>query len=163
EEDRILDAGGASAAARDFLTGDTFVVLTADTAIDLRLRDVVAFHADQRATATMVLRANPDAARYGVVEIDAARRIRRILGQPPRLPPGVQEALTPLMFAGIHVFEPSVFDHLPGGVYSVTRTVYPSLLAAGQPVDAYIHDGYWRGLDTPDDLAAGRRELAARR
>ena len=69
EEDPILDTGGGIAAVREFLSGDTFVVLNADTFIDIRLGDVIAFHRAHEGLATMVLRPDPDAARYGLIEI----------------------------------------------------------------------------------------------
>jgi mannose-1-phosphate guanylyltransferase/phosphomannomutase len=63
------------------------------------------------------------------------------------------------MFAGVHVFEPRLFEYMQPGVYSITRDVYPRLLAAGEPLYGYMHHGYWRALDTPRDLAAGRRDI----
>jgi NDP-sugar pyrophosphorylase family protein len=159
EEDPILDTGGAIAAAREFLSGNTFVVLNADTAIDLRLRDTIEFHKKCQATATMVLRPDPQVARYGIIEIDRTNRIRRFLGHVRDGDVGPEASLTPLMYAGVQVFEPRMFAYLPGGVYSITRDVYPRLLEAGEPLYGYVHHGYWRVLDTPEDLAAGRREL----
>jgi len=91
--------------------------------------------------------------------------VRRIFGQAPStampLSPDA-ELPTPFMYAGVLVFDRRVFTYLPAGVYSITRDVYPRLLAAGEPLYGYIHSGYWRALDTPEDLAAGRREIAAR-
>jgi len=156
EEHPILDTGGAIAAARGFLDGGTFVVVNADIATDVRLRDVIAFHRERHAVATMVLRPDANAAKYGIIEIDASQRIRRFLGQPAE----VAAPLTPLMFTGIHVFEPTLFAYMPHGIYSITRDVYPKLLVAGEPLFGYVHRGYWRVLDTPADLAAGRDELA---
>jgi NDP-sugar pyrophosphorylase family protein len=158
EEDPILDTGGAIAAAREFLSQGTFAIVNADTVIDLSLRDVMAFHRQQRALATMVLRPDPDAARKDAVGMDAAHRIRCILGHPPGIEPMAPAGR--LMYAGIIVFEPRVFDYLPRGVYSITRDVLPRLLDAGEPLCGYVHHGYWRVLDTPHDLDAGRRELA---
>jgi mannose-1-phosphate guanylyltransferase len=155
EENPILDTGGAIAAARPFLSGDTFIVLNADTVIDLQLRAVIDFHRQHGATATMVLRPDPEAVRYGLIEVDETQRIRRFLGFPAE----AEGRLTPLMFAGVHVFEPRLFEYMQPGVYSITRDVYPRLLAAGEPLYGYMHRGYWRVLDTPRDLAAGRREI----
>jgi len=58
----------------------------------------------------MVLRPDREAARYGVIEIDAGARIRRFLGTPA----AVDVPLTALMFAGVHVFEanPRVTEEL---------------------------------------------------
>jgi NDP-sugar pyrophosphorylase family protein len=157
DENPILDTGGAIAAARAYLEGDTFVVVNADTVIDLSLQDVIDVHRRAQATATMVLRPDPEATRYGLIEIDAAHRVRRILGRPHGA--GDAGPLTALMFTGVHVFDPRVFAYMPEGVYSITRDTYPRLLDAGEPVQGYVHDGYWRVLDTHADLERGRREL----
>jgi mannose-1-phosphate guanylyltransferase len=162
EEDPILDTGGAIAAAGDYLSGDTFVVLNADTFIDMRLRDVIAFHHRHRALATMVVRADPDAARKDDIRVDATHRVRRILGHTHPAAAVVAESLPRLFYAGIQVFDPRIFEYLSTGVYSITRDVYPRLLAADEPVFGYLHHGYWRVLDTPVDLASGRHEIAAR-
>jgi NDP-sugar pyrophosphorylase family protein len=162
EEDPILDSGGAIAAAKEFLCGGTFVVLNADTAIDLRLRDVIDFHRQHQATATMVVRQDPDAARHDAIMLDASHRMHSILGHDDgtnAVPDGPGNRM---MYAGIMVLEPRVFDHMGQGVFSITRDVFPRLLAAGERLYGYIHEGYWRVLDTLTDLAAGREELAQR-
>jgi len=157
-EDPILDTGGAIRQAERWLAGERFVLLNSDMVIDLDLRALLAWHAQRGGLATMVLRPDPDAARYGVIEIDAAQRVRRFLGQPRE----VKAALMPFMFTGVHVFEPRVFDYLGHGSFSSTRQTYPRMMAAGEPLFGYVFDGYWRVLDTPDGLADGRRDLAAR-
>jgi len=161
EEDPILDTGGAIAAARAHLAGDTFVVLNADTFIDVQLREVIEFHQRQRALATMVVRPDPGAARKDDIRIDTGGRLRRILGH-THPAAATADALPRLFYAGIQVFAPEVFDFLPAGAYSITRDVYPRLLAADAPLYGFLHTGYWRVLDTPGDLAAGRTEIAAR-
>ena len=160
EEDPILDTGGAIAAAREFLGRGTFVVLNADTVINLRLHDVIDFHRQRRATATLVLRPDPDAARQDAVLIDAAQRMHSILGH--HRDGGAVDAVprNRMMYAGVMVLEPRVFDYMDQGIFSITRDVLPRLLVADEPVFGYVHSGYWRVLDTPADLAAGRAELA---
>lgn len=162
EEDPILDTGGAIAAARDHLSGDTFVVLNADTFIDMRLQDVIEFHHRHAALVTMVVRADPDATRKDDIGVDAAHRLRRILGHCHAADAPVSPSLPRFFYAGIQVFHPRIFDYLPRGVYSITSDVYPRLLAADEALFGYVHQGYWRVLDTPGDLADGRREIAAR-
>lgn len=158
EEDPILDTGGGISAARSFLEGGDFVVLNADTVTDLPLTEMIAFHRERRATATMFLRRDPEAARYGLIEIDSHGRIRRFLGQPAE----VDEPLTRLMFGGVHILSPRVFEYLPDGIYSITRQTYPRLLAAAEPLYGYVFDGYWQVLDTPEGLEAGRAQAAQR-
>jgi mannose-1-phosphate guanylyltransferase len=158
-EDPILDTGGAIEAARTFLAGETFVVANADVVIDADLRQVIDFHRQHGATVTMVLRPDPQAERKDDIGIDATCRVRRFLGRDYEAAGTTGERF---LFASVHVFEPRVFDYLQPGVYSITRDVYPRLLAAGEPVYGYIHRGYWRVLDTPQDLEAGRCELGSR-
>lgn len=157
EEDPILDTGGAIKKAQPFLQGHRFVVLNSDIICDLDLRDAVAWHGTRGALATMVLRPDREAARYGLIEIDASGRIRRFLGKPRE----VDASLTPLMFAGVHIFEPEVFAYMDAGSFGINATTYPRLLAAGRPLFGYTFRGYWRVLDTHQGLAEGRWELLA--
>lgn len=162
EENPILDTGGAISAAKSFLRGETFVVLNADTAIDLRLRDAIDFHRRCDGTATMVVRPDPDAARHDAIMVDATYRIHSILGHHDGSDVAGRGTRNRMMYAGIMVLEPRVFDYMGQGVFSITRDTFPRLLAAGEPLYGYVHEGYWRVLDTPADLAAGREELAQR-
>jgi NDP-sugar pyrophosphorylase family protein len=158
EEHPILDTGGAIKKAEPFLAGDTFVVINADTVIDLRLEEVVEWHRRHGALATMVLRHDPHAAQYGLIEIDGAGRVRRFLGRPA----DAAGPLEAMMFTGVHVFEPGVFEFMESGRFGITTVTYPAMLAAGAPVFGYRFSGYWRVLDTHAGLAEGRWELERR-
>jgi NDP-sugar pyrophosphorylase family protein len=157
EEDPILETGGAIAAVRDFLGDEPFVVLNADTFIDVKLADVIAFHQSRKALVTLLLRADPDALRRDDIGIDAAGRIHRFLGHGTAA--GTPQTLARCLYGGIMVFEPRIFAYLPDGAYSITRDIFPRLLANQEPLYGYVHTAYWRVLDTPQDLAAGRREI----
>jgi len=156
EEDPILDTGGAIQKAEPFLRDDTFVVLNSDSVIDLDLARVIAWHREKRALATMVLRADPEAERYGVIETDRAHRIRRFLGSPDH----VGRPLEGRMFAGVHVFEPGVFSYMRPGRFGINAETYPAMLAADAPLFGFPYSGYWAVLDTHEGLERGRRELA---
>lgn len=155
EEDPILDTGGAIKKARPFLDGGTFLVLNSDMICDLDLREAIAHHRARAAIATMVLRPDPRADSYGIIEIDAETRIRRFLGKPDQ----VDVPLTPLMFTGIHVFEPAVFDYMAEGHFSITRQTYPAMLEKDCRLCGYVFRGYWRVVDTHAGLEAGRHEV----
>ena len=155
-EDPILDTGGGLKRAEPLLAGEPFVVVNGDSLLDLRLAEVAARHRERGAIATMVVRPDPDAARYGLVELDAGDRVRRIAGQPP----GAQGPLRPFMFPGLHVFEPAIFDWMDAGaVFSVTRVTYPRLLAADVPVHGFVTSARWVNIDTPEALTAADAEL----
>jgi NDP-sugar pyrophosphorylase family protein len=153
-EETLLDTGGGLQRASGLLGDGRFLVLNADSVHDVSLADLVAFHGARGALATLVLRPDPRAARYGLVEIDAAQRIRRFLGEP-----ACDEPLAAFMFAGVSVWEPRAFSFMNPGRFSLTRDTARHLVCAGEPLYGFRYDGYWRAFDTPADLDAGRGEL----
>jgi NDP-sugar pyrophosphorylase family protein len=158
-EDPILDTGGGIKRAEPLLAGEPFVVLNGDSLLEVRLADVTAYHRERGGVATMVVRPDPDAARYGLVELDATDRVRRISGRPPDAPAG----LRPFMFPGLHVFEPTIFSWMEADrTFSVTRVTYPCLLAADVPVHGLVTGARWVNIDTPGALAAADAELRGR-
>ena len=156
-EDPLLDTGGAIKNVEPELqTEEEFLVLNGDTVMDLPLDRLIAAHRGQRATATLVLRRDPDQARYGVIEIDDSDRIRRFLGRPG----SVTEPLTPFMFAGAHVLSRRVFRYMPAvRSFSITRETYPMMLEAGEPLYGMRFEGYWQVIDTERDLARATSAL----
>jgi NDP-sugar pyrophosphorylase family protein len=153
----IRDTGGGIKQAEPLLAGESFVVANGDSLLDLPLADVLAFHRARGGIATMVVRADPQAASYGLVELDESDRVRRIVG----LPDGrIDQPLRPFMFPGLHVFEPEIFTWMDTGqAFSVTRITYPRLLAAGKPVYGYATAARWVTIDTPEALAAADAEV----
>ena len=160
-EDSLLDTGGGVKRAQALLGDGDFVVMNSDTIVDLALDRLIAHHHATGAAATLVLRRDPEQARYGEIEIDGEDRIRRFLGTPPT----VDVALRAFMFAGVHVMSPRVFDFMPaeGGVFSLTRATYPAMLAAGVPLHGFPFEGFWRVIDTPSDRERAARELSETR
>jgi len=156
-EASILDTGGGIKHAEPLLAGEPFVVVNGDSLLEVELPDLFAFHRTRGGMATMALRADADAARYGLVEIDRDARVRRIVG----LPAGAETTgLRGFMFPGLHVLEPAIFAHMePGGVFSITRVTYVALLARGIPIFGYETAARWINIDTPAALAAADREL----
>ena len=150
-EDPILDTGGGIKRAQPLLAGEPFVVVNGDSLLELRLEDVVAFHRERAAVATMVVRPDPEAARYGLIELDADDRVRRVVG----LPAGVEGDFRGFMFPGLHVFEPEIFRWMePDAAYSVIRVTYVKLLTSGGPVYGFVTRARWVNIDTPAALEA---------
>jgi NDP-sugar pyrophosphorylase family protein len=158
-EDPILDTGGGIKRAESLLGGEPFVAMNGDSLLELRLSEIVDYHSTRGGVATMAVRSDVDAARYGLVELDEADRVRRVSGQPP----SAEGPLRGFMFPGLHVFEPGIFDWMDAGIpFSVTRTTYPKVLAAGVPVYGFVTRARWVNIDTPAALAAADAELRSR-
>ncbi len=155
-EDPLLDTGGGIKQAQSLLEGETFLVLNCDTIIDLSLDAVLDFHRRSQATATMVLRQDPNATCYGVIETDQHHRIRRFLGTPAE----VSYALQPWMFTGLHIMEPRVFSFMPATrPFSSTRETYPQMLLAGEPLFGFAHSGSWLVVDSAEGLAQAEEKI----
>lgn len=146
EHGRILGTGGGLRHARPLFDdgSDTpLVVMNAKLLVDLDLHAVLAAHRDSGAEATMVVRPDPDAARWGSQELAADDRIVRLLGREPATPapPPVSE---PMMFTGIHVVTPRFLDRIPPeGEQCVIRTAYRSLFDEGRGLQGFVTRRYW--------------------
>jgi mannose-1-phosphate guanylyltransferase len=156
EEDPVLDTGGAIARARPLLGEEPFVLANCDALIDVELAAVWRLHCDRAALATLVVRSDPDAERYGPLDLDERGRICRFLGKPA----DVRKPLARRMFCGVHLISPDLFRVLPAaGTFSITRDVYQPLVESGADLFAFDHVGYWRDLGTLESLSAARADV----
>jgi NDP-sugar pyrophosphorylase family protein len=150
-EDPILDTGGGIKHAESLLAGEPFIVVNGDSLLELHLEELIAVHRARGGLVTMALRSDPEAARYGLVELDADDRVRRIAGLPPGPVPG---PLRGFMFPGLHILEPGIFEWMERDVaYSITRVTYPRLLSADLPITGMVTTARWFNIDTPEALA----------
>lgn len=157
-EDPLLESGGGIKNAQPFLDGETFVVLNCDTIIDLDLTALLTAHRKTKAAATLVLRPDSQAVRYGILETDTNNRIRRFLGQPTV----VNEPLSQYMFTGCQMLEPRVFAFMPEvKPFSTTRATYPTMLDAGEPLYGFIHAGTWMTVDDAEGMARATQAIVS--
>jgi len=160
-EPAILGTGGGIKQARRLLGDTTFLVINSDILIDLNLDKVVEFHHRRKAAVSMVVRTDADAARYGAIELDGQDRIRTIIGRGGRGERGSDEAgtLRQLMFTGVHILEPSVFDAIPGHGFSSITDVYIAMLQKDERLFGYVMKGAWMDLGTPECYEEANRLL----
>src|SRR5574339_386662 len=81
QEPVILGTGGGIKQAEPYFSGEPVLILNGDTLVEIDLDELCAFHHEQRAAATLVLRPDPEAARWGLVEVEQGHRIVRITGR----------------------------------------------------------------------------------
>lgn len=163
KEEKLLDTGGGLLQAKSFLENDSFIVVNSDVIIDLPLAELLAQHRRHRATATLVLRPDPDADRYGAIEISNDLRIQKFLGHSaPAI--GSVGALTKLMFTGVQVLEPRIFDYLQDEnttAFSLTKATYPRMLIRSEMLYGFPFEGYWQDLGTAERVREAERRHAA--
>jgi mannose-1-phosphate guanylyltransferase len=150
EEGRIRGTGGGVRGARHLLDdGETFLVVNGDVLLEPDLGAALALHRRLGAVATLVLREDPRAAAFGALEVDAAGRVRRLLGRPEQ-PAACSGPLRTAMFTGVHLLEPEVFDRLPEEG-CIVRSLYRAIVDSGEVLGGYLDAGPWVELGTPQD------------
>ncbi len=158
EEEPLDTAGAIRFAARLAGLDDTFVVVNGDVLTDLDVTELVAFHRDRGAEATVALTPVEDPSAFGVVPTDEAGRVVAFIEKPP---PG--EAPTNLINAGTYVLEPSVLARIPGGRrVSIERETFPALAGDGR-LYALGSTAAWLDAGTPATFLAANLRYAGGR
>jgi histidinol-phosphate phosphatase family protein len=150
EEPFRAGTGGAVFHARGRLA-ERFMLCNGDSLLDCNLANLLAAAAadDHGATGRMLLRALPDASRFGVVELHGDR----VTGFRERPPPGTAGVIN----AGIYLFRRALVDLLSPSC-SLEADVMPRLAAAGT-LRGTVGGGYFRDIGVPEDFARAQSEL----
>jgi len=146
------------------LISETTVVFNGDVLTDIDLNEVIRFHRERQAAATIVLTPVPNPTAYGLVETEKDGRVRRFLEKPKP-----EEVTCDTINAGIYILEPRVLDYVPEGeAFMFEYGVFPQLLERGEPFFAHVWRGYWRDIGTSSsylaanlDVISGRVKLLA--
>jgi len=160
-EDEPRGTAGAFKAAEN-LIDDTSIVLNGDILTDTDLQDVLAFHKEKQADATIVVARVMNPAGYGLVEADSQGRVLRFTEKPPE-----DEVTGDTINAGIYILEKSILDRIPSdGVQSFERELFPSMVQDGAKVYSYLSHGYWQDIGSPQKyleatygIIAGRTKM----
>jgi NDP-sugar pyrophosphorylase family protein len=153
-EPQPLGTAGAVKYASQNVAGSV-VVFNGDVLTQIDLGAVIRLHRERRARATIVLTPVDNPTAYGLVETDATGNIRRFLEKPKP-----EEITTNRINAGIYVLEPDMFDRIPDDVpWSIERSYFPSLVERGETFVAYLYDGYWIDIGTPDKYTQVHRDI----
>ena len=160
-EEEILGTSGAIDRVRDELLDDDFIVINGKIVTDIDLHAAIREHRERDAIATLVLKENAAREHFSVVETDERRWITCFAGFPDAVsaeavaPDGSAKVVTversPLMFTGIQVLSPRIFDYVPRHCFShSTIHVYPRAIDKGEAVVAHLTQGNWFEMSTLD-------------
>ena len=149
----ILGTAGALDNARHLLENETFLIINGKIITDIDIAAALETHRNSGALATMVLKPNTNRERFTIVETE--NNLIKGFGNFPELIAVDQIAnrksqiANPLMFTGIHILEPRVFDYIPRGVYSdIVPTFYRPAIERGERIVAHVAEGNWFELST---------------
>ena len=93
---------------------------------------------------------NPTA--YGLVETDADGNVQRFVEKPKPDEIPLQHDQRRHLRARAR----DAFDRIPNDTpYSIERSYFPSLVENGETFVAYVYNGYWIDIGTPEKYTAG--------
>jgi NDP-sugar pyrophosphorylase family protein len=154
ETPKILGTSGALDNARHLLEDETFLIVNGKIITDIDIAAAVETHHRAGALATMVLKPNAKRERFTEVVVDENGFIEEFGDFPAPL---TEEQIRnpesqiphPLMFTGIHILEPRVFEYIPRGVYSdIIPSFYNPAIKNGEKIAAHVTDARWFELST---------------
>jgi NDP-sugar pyrophosphorylase family protein len=153
-EPQPLGTGGAVRYAGDSLT-ESVVVFNGDVLTQVDLSAVLRLHRERKAKATIVLTPVENPRAYGLVETDGNGNVLRFLEKP-----GDDEITCNTINAGIYILEPDTFERIPKDTnWSIERSFFPSLIERGETFVAYVYDGYWIDIGTPEKYMQVHRDI----
>jgi mannose-1-phosphate guanylyltransferase/phosphomannomutase len=137
-EETPLGTAGSVKNAQEFLD-EPFIIISGDAVTDINLRDVITFHQERGADATLTLYRVPNPLEYGVIITDPEGKITQFLEKP-----SWGEVISDTVNTGIYVVDPSVLDLIEEGVSTDwSKDVFPKLLETGRPLYGYVATGNW--------------------
>ena len=142
EEPKRLGTGGALKYAESLVKGNDFLVMNADSFLEVDLDRLVGFHRTKRALVAIALARVSDASRFGRVCIDDQLQIKSFVEK------GAQGES--FINGGVYVFDKRIFSYLSPGYSSLEKDVFPQLIGRG--IFGFPTNGYFVDIGTPESL-----------
>lgn len=124
-----------------------FIVMNGDVLTTLDFSELLRHHKASGSTLTIASHARTVKVDYGVLQLDGmgaggCRRVEGFVEKPE---------FSSMVSMGVYVLEPPALQYVPRDQYFDFPDLVKALLAAGEPVGAYQHDGIWFDIGRPDD------------
>lgn len=131
--------GGRLKRVAPYLGNETFSLTYGDGVSDVKVRDIYDFHKKHGKLATVM--AVPSPGRFGILEMDG-----------PEVNAFREKPTNEMGFinGGFFILEPGVIDYIEGDSTTWERDPLERLAADGQ-LNAFIHKGFWKPMDTLRD------------
>jgi NDP-sugar pyrophosphorylase family protein len=132
----------------------TFLVSNGDVLTTLDIKELIKFHIEQKAAATIAVHRRKVDIDFGVVQCDENFRMVGYTEKP---------SIDYLVSMGIYVFEPRVLTYIPYDRYLDLPNLVLNMLAAGEKVVGFPYSGYWQDLGRPDDYEYASKDFDSMR
>lgn len=130
--------GGRVKRVQDYIGDETFMMTYGDGVSDVNIKDLVKFHKENKNVATMTA-IIPDG-RFGAIDLEGYKvtSFREKKDNKERIN------------GGFFVLEPEVFDYIESDQIYFEQAPLTNLASDGK-LSAYIHDGFWKAMDSLKD------------
>lgn len=147
ETDRLGTAGALGLMKER--PGRPFLVMNGDLLTQVDFRNLIAFHAEHKAQATMCVRDYSIQIPYGVVDL-LGTQVTDIVEKPTR---------AFFVNAGIYVLDPGILSHIPEAQYLDMPDLLKRAMTAGGKVTSFPIHEYWLDIGKFDDLERAQAEF----
>jgi NDP-sugar pyrophosphorylase family protein len=125
-------------------------VTNGDVLTTLSFSNLLRFHKEQQAAATIAAHLRQVKIDFGVIQWFGAPVISGYIEKP---------AQDYSVSMGVYVFDPRVIKYIPRGEYLDFPDLVRKLIESGERVVGYSFDGYWQDLGRPDDYERAMQDF----
>ena len=153
-EDLPLGTGGAIKKSEAQFS-ETFIVFNSDILSDIDIQEMLAYHKNSHALATIAVTEVQDPSPYGVIEYDKDGYAVSFIEKPKP-----EQISSNFINAGIYIFEPEILKEIPiSRAVSVERETFPEVLAKGHKIAVFKDAGYWIDIGTLEKYMQVHRDI----
>jgi len=150
-EPEILGTAGALRNAADFLSGEDFLLVNVDAALEPDFPALLSRHRQTGRPVTLLVTENNEPARFTPLAAEGDRIVSFGKG-----------SAWPLVYTGVCALSPGVLSRIPAGERSLVADLWQPLLDAGEEIGWLLHDGPFSDLGTPRDFLRATRQALTR-
>ncbi len=137
-EDVPLGTAGSVKNAEEHLT-EPFLVISGDALTDYNLSEIIKYHQEKKALATLTLAHVNNPLEFGVIITNEEGHITQFLEKP-----SWGEVFSDTINTGIYVLDPQIFTYFEKNKqFDFSQELFPMMLRKGDPIYGYIANGYW--------------------
>lgn len=151
ESDNLL-TGGAVKKVKDKLNNESFLVIHGDILTDFSFADLIQYHKDQNAVATVALTTTGTPKEFGQIKMHGTKLVD--FYQTSEKP----DLKSHLIHTGIYAFEPEIFNYFPKSTKSFSlEDVIPDLIQE-KKVSGFVFEGKWYDVGNPENYELAIKE-----